>query len=82
MPDETKATPDTQPATECHPQPPLAIGRLEVSDVRAELALERATDKTFPPCHIFPPDALAKAMRGEYDATAVATTEEVEADHV
>ena len=31
--------------------------------------------------HYFDPDALALAMRGEYDATAVATTEEVEADH-
>jgi hypothetical protein len=57
--------PDTQPETETHPHPPTAIGRLELSDVRVELNLERACAETFKPCHIFPPDALALALQGK-----------------
>jgi hypothetical protein len=78
MSDETQTTQDTQPATECHPQPPIVIGRMEIAPERAELSDERLV---FGRLDYFPPDQLAKAMRGEYDAPTVAKTEEVEADH-
>jgi hypothetical protein len=78
MTEKQSDEPDIKTTTECHPQPPIAIGRLELSAERAESTLERATDETFPPMHIFPPDALALAMQGKYVDPTVAKTGEGE----
>ena len=76
MPDES--TLDSKPETAVNPQPAIAIGRLELSDERAELSDERPV---FGALHYFEPAALKAAMEGRLLPAPAAKTEEVEADH-
>jgi hypothetical protein len=77
MPDEKDQ--DTQPTATTPPiNTAVVFGRMTIAPERAELSDERLV---FGRLYYFPPDQLAKAMRGEYDAPTVAKTEEVEADH-